>query len=102
MIKLNHYQNVVKFSNGYSASIVSKLYAPGAGTYGADMGLFEVAVLDEAGNITYDTPVTSDVEGFLDFQGVADILKKIEALPKAKAVMVGVEHSSGEKEFFQE
>jgi len=70
------YQKFVEFSNGYSASIVSNDMS-----YGSDRGLFEVAVLvnDE---IVYDTPVTNDVIGFLDFQGVADTLKQIENLPR--------------------
>jgi hypothetical protein len=34
--------------------------------------------------IVYDTPVTKDVVGYLDFADVADILKKIETLPKRK------------------
>ena len=51
-------------------------------TYGGNQGLFEVAVLDLAGNIVYDTPVTSDVVGFLDFAGVADVLQQIQNLPK--------------------
>jgi hypothetical protein len=70
------YQKFVEFDNGYSASIVSNDMS-----YGSDRGLFEVAVLvnDE---IVYDTPVTNDVIGFLDFQGVADTLKQIENLPR--------------------
>jgi hypothetical protein len=33
------------------------------------------------GKIVYDTPVTNDVIGWLDFAGVATILKDIEELP---------------------
>lgn len=69
------YHKVVTFSNGYAGSVVSSQYS-----YGGKEGLFEVAVMYN-GEIVYDTPVTDDVVGFLDFQGVADTLKKIENLP---------------------
>jgi hypothetical protein len=71
---MNEYQKVYKFDNGYSASVVSN-----AMTYGGNEGLFEVAVLKD-GKIVYDTPVTNDVVGWLDFAGVANILAEIKAL----------------------
>jgi hypothetical protein len=71
----NDYLRVVKFENGYGASIISHDYS-----YGGYHGLFEVAVIhDEI--IVYDTPVSKDVIGWLDFAGVAGILKDIEELP---------------------
>jgi hypothetical protein len=69
------YQKIYKFDNGYGASVVCNF-----GTYGAKDGLFEVAILDSNGSITYDTPVSGGVIGWLDFAGVADILNKIKAL----------------------
>ncbi len=69
------YQKIYKFDNGYGASVVCNF-----GTYGAKEGLFEVAVLDSNGEITYNTPITSDVIGWLDFADVADTLNKIKAL----------------------
>jgi len=69
------YQKIYRFPNGYGASVVS-----GPNTYGGNDGLFEVAVLDNNGEITYNTPVTGDVIGFLDFADVADVLNKIKAL----------------------
>jgi len=69
------YHKIYRFPNGYGASVVS-----GLGTYGGNSGLFEVAVLDRDGNICYDTPITGDVLGFLDFHDVAEILDKIKAL----------------------
>jgi hypothetical protein len=71
---MNDYHKVYKFDNGYEASVVCNF-----GTYGAKDGLFEVAVMKD-GYIVYDTPVTNDVVGWLDFAGVADILNKIKAL----------------------
>ena len=72
------YQKFVEFSNGYAASIVSNDMS-----YGSDRGLFEIAILHNQ-DIVYDTGLTEDVIGFLDFQGVVDTLKKIEQLPQRK------------------
>lgn len=74
---MNEYQKIYKFGNGYGASVVCNSMS-----YGGSKGLFEVAVLDATGYIVYDTPVTNDVVGFLDFAGVADILQQIQNLPK--------------------
>jgi len=73
--KKNAYSRVVEFENGYAASIISH-----DGSYGGDQGLFEVAVLHDD-IIVYDTPVTRDTIGWLDFAGVCGILKDIEELP---------------------
>jgi hypothetical protein len=71
---MNDYHKIYKFENGYGASVISH-----SGSYGGNDGLFEVAVLKN-GEMCYDTPITSDVVGWLDFGGVADILNKIKAL----------------------
>jgi len=71
----NKYHRIIDYPNGYGASIISNdmiLDASG--------GLFEVAVLVD-GRISYDTPITSDVIGGLDFNGVAKVLSQIRALP---------------------
>ncbi len=68
------YQKIYSFDNGYGASVVCNL-----GSYGASDGLFELAVLKN-GEICYDTPITSDVLGWLNFDEVATLLKKIKAL----------------------
>lgn len=72
---MNSYRHKIAFPNGYTASIISHEYS-----YGGKEGLFEVAVI-HGDEIVYDTPVTTDVEGFLTFENVADVLKQIEALP---------------------
>lgn len=69
------FHKVYKFDNGYGASVIWNSMSYG----GKDM-LFEVAVLDKNGSVCYDTPVTEDVVGWLDFDGVVDILNKIKAL----------------------
>jgi len=73
---LDGYHKTYKFDNGYGASVISTEFS-----YGGNRGLFEVAVLDAAGNITYDTPITGDVLGYLDFDGVAKTLQEIQNLP---------------------
>ena len=73
--KKNLYVREIEFENGYSASIISHDYS-----YGGQSGLFEVGVLHD-GILVYDTPVTKDTIGWLDFAGVAGILKDIEELP---------------------
>jgi len=74
------YQKFVEFDNGYTASIVCNDMS-----YGSDRGLFEIAILYRD-NIVYDTGLTEDVIGFLDFQEVADTLKKIEQLPRRNSL----------------
>ena len=68
------YQKIYTFDNGYGASVVW-----GPGSYGYDDKLFEVAIL-KGDEICYDTPISDDVVGYLDFAGVAEILEKIKSL----------------------
>lgn len=71
-------QAVVVFPNGYGASVIRHPLS-----YGGPQGLYEIAVLD-GGAITYDTPVTSDVLGYLSEEDVEKTLADIEALPTKK------------------
>ena len=68
-------QCIVQFPNGYGASIVQ-----GPHTYGGDKGLYELAVFGKDGQITYDTPITSDVLGYLSEQEVEQTLSDIKNL----------------------
>ena len=68
-------QKLYKFRNGMGASVVMF-----PGSYGFEKGLWELAVLDPWGNITYDTPITSDVIGYLDENMVNIILERIKKL----------------------
>ncbi len=70
-------QAIVDFENGYSASVVKNAYS-----YGGPDGLFELAVFDGNG-LTYETPITNDVEGWLSESRVTALLGQIEALPAA-------------------
>ncbi len=65
----------IQFDNGYGASIVKTPY-----TYGGDKGLYELAVLDSEGHLTYDTPITNDVIGYLRPEDVTDVIAKIQQL----------------------
>jgi len=65
----------IKFDNGYGASVVIGPY-----TYGGRDGLYELAVLDSNDDLTYETPVTSDVEGYLSEDDVTRLLEQIQNL----------------------
>lgn len=64
-----------RFDNGWGASVVRGPY-----TYGGPEGFFELAVLDSEGLLNYDTPVTSDVEGWLTAEAVDGLLDRIAVL----------------------
>ena len=63
------------FDNGYGVSVVSHSYS-----YGGRDGLYEVAVLDSNDELTYDTPVTNDVIGYLTEGDVTDVMKQVQEL----------------------
>jgi hypothetical protein len=65
----------IQFENGYGASVVKTDY-----TYGGDKGLYELAVLDSEGSLTYATSVTDDVIGYLRPEDVTDVMAKIQQL----------------------
>ena len=65
----------IVFENGYGASVVKTPY-----TYGGDKGLYELAVLGTDGHLTYDTPITNDVIGYLRDIDVTDVMAKIQQL----------------------
>ena len=69
-------QRRYRFANGYGASVVTSPYS-----YGGERGLWELAVLDGNDRLVYDTPVTSDVIGWLTEANVEEKLTEIEALP---------------------
>lgn len=70
-----HKQAVIMFENSYGASVVI-----GEFTYGGKSGLYELAVLNSKGDLTYDTPITSDVLGYLSQEDVTDVLINIQKL----------------------
>jgi len=72
----NKFRREYTFENGYGMSVVW-----GGISYGADKCLFEAAVTWQ-GKLCYKTPVTSDVEGWLDFVEVVEMMQKVAALPR--------------------
>jgi hypothetical protein len=68
-------QCIVQFQNGYGASIVK-----GEHTYGGRDGLYEIAVFGKDGQISYSTPITDDVLGYLTEEDVEKTLTDIKNL----------------------
>ena len=68
-------QCIVQFPNGYGASVVQGPY-----TYGGKDGLYEIAVFGKNGEITYSTPITDDVLGYLSEEEVEKTLTDIKNL----------------------
>ena len=73
---MNGKQARIMFDNGYGASVVSHNFS-----YGGSEGLYELAVLGKDGDLTYDTPVTNDVLGWLTDKEVTEYMEDIQALP---------------------
>ena len=76
----DHYR--FDFPNGYSASVVRFSGDIGfrGGSYGADDGLWELAVMRD-GHCNYDTPITDDDLGHLTEIEVAPLVEQVRALP---------------------
>ena len=78
-IKDSPYQIGVKckivFENGYGVSVVCHTHS-----YGSKNGLFEIAVLGKDGDLTYVTPVTNDVIGYLSREEVTKIMEQVQEL----------------------
>ena len=85
-------QRLYRFPNGYGASVVQH-----NNSYGGRQGFWELAVIEfedennDSWEITYDTPVTSDVEGWLPWsegpwsegkRSVEGLLVQAEGLPR--------------------
>lgn len=81
-------QAIVRFDNGYGASVVRHNFS-----YGNQDGLFELAVLNEDG-ITYDTPITNDVLGYLSEDEVTDALVAIQELPASPELLEALENET--------
>ena len=67
-----------KFENNYGASVIKHKFS-----YGYEDDLFELAVLyfeDDKPFITYSTPITDDVIGYLTNNQVLELLERIKNL----------------------
>jgi hypothetical protein len=65
----------IMFENGYGVSVVCHSFS-----YGGKNGLYELAVLDTDGEITYETDVTDDVIGHLTPEQVTETMSFVQAL----------------------
>ena len=74
-------QYIFKFPNGFGASVIQHSFS-----YGGARGLWELAVLDSAGRLTYDTEITDDVIGYLSEDEVHETLNQIKKLLPETAV----------------
>lgn len=74
------------FDNGRGVSVVRASSDFGGflgGTYGADEGLYELAVLkgtEDDWNLDYTTSITSDVLGYLNESDVTKYMKQVQEL----------------------
>lgn len=75
-------QALWRFSNGYGASVVE-----GLGSYGIELAVIEWTGegYDDWG-LTFSTPVTDDVLGWLDPTALVETLRNIRDLPHARVV----------------
>lgn len=74
-------QEIYRFDNGYGAIKIKTHYS-----YGGDEGLWEIAVIKftddypDGFKLCYDTPVTSDVLGHLNYYEAQVVLQQIKEL----------------------
>ena len=77
--EVNHYyggiQKIYQFENGQGASVVRH-----DGSYGNERGLWELAVLDAAGDLDYTTRITGDVVGHQTDEEIQTLLTEISKL----------------------
>lgn len=63
-------QLIYRFPNGYGASVIEHSFSKG----------LEIAVLDSNDKLTYSTPITNDVIGYLTSEEAVEIIEKISEL----------------------
>jgi len=68
-------QAIEMFDNGYGVSVVQT-----PNTYGSEFGLYEMAILDSEGHITYNTSITNDVLGYLSKEDVTKQMENVQKL----------------------
>jgi len=65
------------------------------GSYGIGQGLWEMAILEgnekDGWHLTYNTPITDDVIGYLSEEEVSEYLEQIEKLPQSLATRASEE-----------
>ncbi len=82
-------QKLYRFANGYGASVIRTMFS-----YGGTEGQWELAVIKweadtgedhERYYLCYDTPITSDVVGRLEWDEVDQLLQQIKELNQGEA-----------------
>ena len=68
-------QAIMKFDNEFGVSVVKSKYS-----YGGDKGLYEMAILNINGEITYDTEITEDVLGYLEPDDVTKYMIDVQRI----------------------
>ena len=72
---LGGFQLIFKFPNGYGASIINHI-----GSYGTELAV--IVWEDDKYFITYDTPITDDIIGYIESkEELIDLLNAIKNLP---------------------
>jgi hypothetical protein len=69
------FQYEFQFDNGFGASVIKHNES-----YGNIDDLFELGVLDENGELTYETDITNNVIGWLTNEEVIEYFKAIQSL----------------------
>jgi hypothetical protein len=67
--------STMMFDNGYGVSVVKTPHS-----YGGSRGMYELAVLGPDGDLTYDTPVTNDVLGYLSENEVTNAMIEVQKI----------------------
>jgi hypothetical protein len=76
-------QGLIFFPNGYGVSVVRFKFNDRFGSYTSNDDEWELAVIfgnENEWDITYNTPITSDVMGHLSSEEVTDIMKQVQEL----------------------
>lgn len=71
------------FDNGYGVSVVRFKIGERYSSYTNNENEWELAVLfgnEKEWELTYDTPITNDVVGWLSSEDVSEIMKKVQGL----------------------
>ena len=76
-------QGLIFFPNGYGVSVVRFKFNDRFGSYTSNDDEWELAVIfgnEDDWDITYNTPITSDVLGHLSSEKVTNVMKQVQEL----------------------
>jgi hypothetical protein len=75
---MNGVYGKVIFGNGYGVSVIKHEYS-----YGGPEGFYELAVINDEGDVIYDTPVTDNVIGWLNPKEITELMIQVQDLKNA-------------------